>query len=136
MRHNLRLRPTAQPASVFQSGVLAYFRCGRTSALAVRRQSRHVLHRLRFAMSRLLFALYAVVPPFAFFGPFFIVQSIPGLSGWRFIYASIGAFMTGLAILAVMLRQRKIDARLEALDGHEGQMDGSARKSAQLPEVV
>lgn len=60
--------------------------------------------------------LYAAVPPFALFGPLFIVQSIPGLSPWRQVFALMGGFMVGLAVVAVALHQREMEARLNALD--------------------
>ncbi len=81
-------------------------------------------------MSRLLFALYAVVPPFALFGPMFIVQSIPGLPLWSRLYASVGALMIGLSVVAVMLRQRKIEARLDALDRGEAGTATASGKGA------
>jgi RsiW-degrading membrane proteinase PrsW (M82 family) len=61
--------------------------------------------------------LYALVPPFALFGPLFIVQAIPGLPLWNLVFALVGGLMAGLAVLAVMLRQREIEARLDALYG-------------------
>ncbi len=80
--------------------------------------------------------LYAVVPPFALFGPLFIVQSIPGLSLWNQVFASIGGFMVGLAVVAVMLRQRKIEARLDALDGGEPEAPEAVRRSARVRGAV
>lgn len=78
-------------------------------------------------MSRLL---YAAVPPFALFGPLFIVQSIPGLPLWRQVFAPVGGLMVGLAVVAVVLRQREIEARLDALDGGELGTAAGARDGA------
>ncbi len=84
-------------------------------------------------MSRLL---YAVVPPFALFGPLFIVQSIPGLSLWQSVFAYVGGFMIGLAVVAVMLRQRKIETRLDALDGGAPEASEAASKGARMRGAV
>ena len=65
-------------------------------------------------MSRLL---YSVVPSFAFFGPLVIVMAIPDVSLVDKVIAFVGGFMIALAFMAVLLRQREIRARLDALDG-------------------
>lgn len=48
--------------------------------------------------------LYALRPPFALFEPLFIVLSVLSLSLWNQIFGYTGGFMTGLSILAVLLR--------------------------------
>ncbi len=53
--------------------------------------------------------LYSVVPPFAMFGPIMIAQSIPGLALWQTLFVSVGALMSGSAVLAVWLRQQELD---------------------------
>lgn len=80
--------------------------------------------------------LYAVVPPFALFGPLFIAMSIPGLSLWQQVFAYIGGLMVGLAIVAVMLRQREIDARLDALDGGKSGATGKVQEGARMRGAV
>ena len=80
--------------------------------------------------------LYAVVPPFALFGPLFIVQSIPGLSLWQQAFAYVGGFMLGLAVVAVMLRQRKIEERLNALDGGAPEVSETAHRGARMRGAV
>jgi hypothetical protein len=80
-------------------------------------------------MSRLL---YALVPPFALFGPLFIAQSIPGLPLWRTVFASVGALMLGLAVVAVMLRQRAIEAQLDALDGSKPETPKTVRTGGRM----
>ena len=84
-------------------------------------------------MSRLL---YAVVPPFALFGPLLIVQSIPSLSLWQTVFASAGALMLGLAVVAATLRQREIEARLDALDGGEPEAPEGVRDRASARGAV
>ena len=80
--------------------------------------------------------LYALVPPFALFGPLFIALSIPGLPLWQQVFAYVGAFMSGLAVVAVMLRQREIDARLNALDGGKPDETEKAPESARMRGAV
>lgn len=83
-------------------------------------------------MSRLL---YALVSPFATFGPIIIVQSIPDRSLWDQIFASVGAVMLGLAVVAILLHQREIDARLDALD-NGGRPASESSSSATVQKAV
>ncbi|MGB3543161.1 hypothetical protein [Rubrivirga sp.] len=80
--------------------------------------------------------LDAVAPSFALFGPLFIVQSIPGLALWKMLFASIGGFMIGLAVIAVILRQREIEERLDAIDGGELEISETAQKGARIRGAV
>lgn len=43
-----------------------------------------------------------------------IALSISETLPWKVVFAPIGALMTGAAIVAVLLRQREIEARLDA----------------------
>lgn len=61
-------------------------------------------------------SLYSAVPALAMFGPLFIVVSIPGLSFWQRALAIAGAFAVGLAVLAVFIRQKSIESRIDTFE--------------------
>lgn len=70
--------------------------------------------------------LYDLVPPFALFGPLFVVLAIPGMGlGWT-IFALVGALMSGFALLVILLRQREIQARLDTMAHAATEVDDQA----------